>query len=1355
MNIERKADWLTRALRIVVSMACLAGLAVKAEAQFYAAVAAPATNSNTITKTLEGASLQTITDQELFKLRRAKEFAEEGDAISAIALWQSVLDRAGSQLMTRDEWKYSSTRHEYPKFVTVANEIESILSALPEDALELYRIKADGEARAILANRGGRSRTEVLSEVVRRFFVSSLGDDAAFELACIRLDRFEFTDASRLLRKCLNDHPDCSIARDELLLRLAVADGRIGDLEAAENALSTVTTSGDPRIAMVRKDFTDGNANSLRLASQTSGDWLMKHGTPDRTAMMPTVPESAFPSEVSELWSYNFDVHAKPLPFNPNQIYGGMYGGAYGAVYVSGFYVDSSITFGGVSPTLINGKKPGSTKSDNRIDRRLLVDQWKQGGWSPAGGLLFYDGRVYFKSENRIVCCSADSGEMVWKGIENAFEIDPATRQQNSMMVAMTPQNSEMRKPEEVQLFGDQVYQAMSIVDGILYSIEGPSELDEAPPQPQQQPHPYGFNMTVPSRARRNWLTAYDARSGKLRWRRGAREEEVEGSKFDVGFACAPISGAGLVYATVNDAGSLWLAALDPSDGTTAWRTFLCDEPAGSCNPWAATGIAYADGDVYVATGAGIVASIDGVSGAMRWVVRYERSGDARQMPNPYGMQMQVSKPSGWRDDVVVATGRAIIVMGSDSDEIFALHRRTGEVLWDSPRKSKGKAEYYLGTSGNRLYVGAKNVVRCYDTIGGRVIWETPVEDSSGTGIVTRDAIYIPAKSSIVKLSSEDGSPLARASFATMTREPVGNLYSDGDRLFGVGVARAYALTDLRERLSSLDERAAEADIQATLERARFRSYQGNLSATWEDLNIAYEMLTKSETATERSYELASDELKGKKYTAVELASDVVLQVLNELGLPRSTPKETLEYLVRMRSDLLNEEATAVQKNLMLRSDGVLDQSLASIHFNQKKGLTREILTVAQLCDQPYLCRSAQRAMSTTSSIDDLGILQDALLRPHSSTQAIVAAGLAGLGEEGSSLLQSYLQQDIPDLLRFEIAIALVNAEDSNGLTQLGQLLESKSKELQRDAMAALVKITERDADQELSLKQIKDWQQWIASNGDASKWVLPYVHTPAPRGRTLVCYLNGLIEEFDGEGKSKWKISVKGPNSASGLSNGHRLVASTQQKNVTEYDADGKRVWSIRVDGQPTRAERLENGNTLVATMQPGKVYEYRPDGSVAWSYASSSGVIDARRMVTGNTLITLQDGRIIQVSPSGDLVWNLSGLSRPVSAQPLHNGNILVAIAGSNQITEYDSDKSIVWNRGGINGVLDAMRLPDGNTLVAEQLGVRLYSPAGKLLKSNVPNRNNGSTNRLRVSGSYLEAPNGQQMANRVYRY
>src|SRR5690606_23796880 len=119
----------------------------------------------------------------------------------AMVLWQKVLDDSTDTVMTRDAWADQSLSHKYRKYKSVATEVERTLAALPEAPLKLYRIKADGEAQAILAAAAPDKRETALAEIVRRYFLSSLGDDAALELAALQLDRLDFIGASRLLAK--------------------------------------------------------------------------------------------------------------------------------------------------------------------------------------------------------------------------------------------------------------------------------------------------------------------------------------------------------------------------------------------------------------------------------------------------------------------------------------------------------------------------------------------------------------------------------------------------------------------------------------------------------------------------------------------------------------------------------------------------------------------------------------------------------------------------------------------------------------------------------------------------------------------------------------------------------------------------------------------------------------------------------------------------------------------------------------------------------------------------------------------------------------------------------------------------
>src|SRR5207249_5838538 len=117
-------------------------------------------------------------------------------------LWQKVLDEAGDTLMVQkiiEPLGPAST----PLMIygSVTQQVERTLAKLPPAALASYRTSADADARALLAAAGPAGEEEALAQVVRRFFLSSIGDDAAYKRACLALDRHEFLGASRLLNK--------------------------------------------------------------------------------------------------------------------------------------------------------------------------------------------------------------------------------------------------------------------------------------------------------------------------------------------------------------------------------------------------------------------------------------------------------------------------------------------------------------------------------------------------------------------------------------------------------------------------------------------------------------------------------------------------------------------------------------------------------------------------------------------------------------------------------------------------------------------------------------------------------------------------------------------------------------------------------------------------------------------------------------------------------------------------------------------------------------------------------------------------------------------------------------------------
>jgi hypothetical protein len=129
----------------------------------------------------------------------------------------------------------------------------------------------------------------------------------------------------------------------------------------------------------------------------------------------------------------------------------------------------------------------------------------------------------------------------------------------------------------------------------------------------------------------------------------------------------------------------------------------------------------------------------------------------------------------------------------------------------------------------------------------------------------------------------------------------------------------------------------------------------------------------------------------------------------------------------------------------------------------------------------------------------------------------------------------------------------------------------------------------------------------------------------------------------------------------------GTALVAYTNANKVSEYDENGKEVWTASV-ASPWSVERLKNGNTLVQSMrlEVGTV-ELNPKGETVWKFASADAeaqgyLIDkvqvATRLPNGNTLISVNNEtawkkgmtpdawapvQAIEVTPDKKIVWAL----------------------------------------------------------------------------------------------------------------
>jgi outer membrane protein assembly factor BamB len=938
------------------------------------------------------------------------------------------------------------------------------------------------------------------------------------------------------------------------------------------------------------------------------------------------------------------------------------------------------------------------------------VSQWRQQGWRPTPQLLFDGGRVYIKSPDRLLCYStaAHDDRPIWRSLwRNEYQLDGMSQMQ--AMMAMAYGNQQMlpsgkpRSAAEIMLFGDRVHQSMSIAGGVVYSLEGKAISETSSRQPAGSPRPFQYGVT-PRRTRGNWLTAYSAVGGKVKWTRTASDEDKDGGT-DVGFLAAPVPCGNLLLAPVTDGGTIWLFALAADDGKTVWKSYLCDEPQGGASPWAPVAMAVDGREAYLTTGCGVVFAVDAVSGTVRWALRYQRDGKPNNMMRNYGYATMTLDLTGWDDDVVIPYGRALIVMSSDCDKLLALDRRTGELLWESPRTSPigPAASYCLGVNGRGLFVAGKNIVRRYDIPTGKLLWEKELADSLGRGCVTADAVYVPVRDSIVKFDAEKGRELAQVGVALTSDDPVGNLFSDGEKLWVVGAGRVYAMTTLEHRMNKLAEQIAAGEPEAQLNRMRLMFKQRQMAAALADLRGAYVLFQGK---------LSADEAAERLFAAIaelKLAQDqplVALQLLSEAFVAPSSPP-------------LGREAAGKRASLLVSAVNVL-------RAKKVAGGTAAVLAVSPLIEDDYLTQAATDAIDATATKEDTKALQETLETGKPAAQMISIRALARLAPEAAKEPLKKLTDGGDDRVRLAAARALANAGERKAMDTFVSLLASQNARVRTRSYQSLRALTGQkidfapDGKPESRAKGVEAWKQWVAANAATAKLTLPLTEQNVLLGRTLyVSQSQSKLVELNADNSKRWEVQLPGPShGCQGLPNGHRLVAVFAHSLVIEYDADGKECWRKEgLPGPPYSVQRLDNGSTLVACPHVQQIIEIAPDGSTT-PINVPGHPMSAQRLENGNTLCALQQGnRVVEVDSAGKIVWEIRTGNGPSHAVRLDNGNTLVCLISSRQVVEYDaSGKNVVWRSAArLANVYAAQRLPNGSTLVADFQGIHEFDSTG----------------------------------------
>ena len=707
---------------------------------------------------LQGAHLETSFEADRL-LRRAHDFihADPPQYRKAVIVLQHVIEEDANVLATADRRTYHPVRE-------IAE--RTIVDMGPE-GLSAYRTEVDGQVKALLAPAGADRDVAVLRAVESRFFLSSRGDEAAFALASLYLDQHACARARRLLVRLADVYPDLSVPRGQVLLRLALACQRSGDASGARAAWDRLEALERPGVA------------PEVLAAVRAEVAVPPPRRPAASVARRTVaiqPAPALPAahvrSPGELW---VPVWQRPLDMLP----------------------------AGIPSRYLGVRQADEAANVAEALREQLRGRWEESAWVPAGRVLIDGENLFVKSNAALLCLDTATGRIRW---QTPVPEEPEQKSSGFSFHCRVTTSGRPQSPVDILAFADEISKAVSVIGDTVYHIEDHAADQWTHHRPRvimrvingKQVRTQGEDPLTGNR-----LAAYDRRTGKRRWRIGRTKDESD-PYVRLRFLAPPVACGERLLVPVEADGELSLAALDSADGSILWRTFLCSLSIRLPRWWDEIGLLAEGGDVYVASGEGVVFSLDGVDGTIHWAARY-----ARSVAPSAANGILASGVTGWRLNRLFLDGRRLLLLPVDAEAALLFDTGNGRPIGRHPTPGLSRC---LGAAAGRLWAAGPDRAVCLDLGSGRTVWDVPLGAGVrgyGCGFLAGDAVYVPVEETLVRLDRATGRRLATLRVLTPDDVPVGNVTTDGRHVVVLGPGRVYGLAAAPERLAQLDRTLA------------------------------------------------------------------------------------------------------------------------------------------------------------------------------------------------------------------------------------------------------------------------------------------------------------------------------------------------------------------------------------------------------------------------------------------------------------------------------------------------------------------------------------------------------------------
>jgi outer membrane protein assembly factor BamB len=744
------------------------------------------------------------TDRTLSRgVSRARERLESGEFNEALAFLQQLLDR--------NEDVFVDDGADPNKLRGLKAAARELISKLPAAGREMYVLLHTAAARRELnaaLESGDRDR---LAQLVRRYFLTAPGYEAAIVLAQTELDRGHPLAAAHLYQQLLADPAVAAEFEPQLSLLAGVSWRAAGRPESAAAALRALAEKSPgveveiagKKISLPNKTKTDAellawldeSAGHVQAVDNAAADWLTLRGDPARN----TEHRGGAP-HLSARWE---------------------------------------------------SRVVNDPRFENFLTtRREQAEQ--QGLVAVAAARPIATGNVVLmRTPQNVVALDWQTGKRIW---ETREEESSARDQYLAEFMSDNNNGDEfaaMNHPLEQRVWDDTLTMSISS-DGERVFVLGGMALGERDDQSIWNAGPgFGgpFDFTA---APTNRLTAYElATEGKLAW-------EIDGANASgdlsgVFFLGAPVAVDGSLYVLAEIRSAIYLLALEPATGKLQWRQQLAGlEQAITLDPprrLNASSPSYSAGILVCPTTAGIVVAIDVIRREFAWVYRYPRQMDSFANIRPgWQGRTEVPFPRGntrWLDGSAVIADGKVLISPPESAELHCLDLATGKLLWKKPREKS----LFLACvdQGNVLLVAADSVT-ALRVADGAAAWPKDFALPNGSlpaglGYLSEGCYFLPVTSGqVIAINTTDGT--STTAIEAPSDVSVGNLICHRGSI----ISQSAIFLDKFEQIEVLRERAKAALVEnpknaaAIRDLAEMRRLEGALAEAVPMLKQAYEI---------------------------------------------------------------------------------------------------------------------------------------------------------------------------------------------------------------------------------------------------------------------------------------------------------------------------------------------------------------------------------------------------------------------------------------------------------------------------------------------------------------------------------